>query len=66
MKTIQKKMDNLDLSQMNPAEKKLVKDLLKLSKTTKVRPTKVSQRRSISSYQISTAEKPIETSSKNS
>jgi hypothetical protein len=43
---------NFDLSQLSPAEKKLMKDILKLSKTTKVRPTLVSQKQSPSSYQF--------------
>ena len=43
---------NFDLSQMSPAEKRLEKRLLELSKTTKVRPTLVSQKQSPSSYQF--------------
>lgn len=48
----QNKKDNFDLSQMSPTAKKLEKDLLELSKTTKVRPTLVSQKQSPSFYQI--------------
>ena len=47
-----KKSLNFDLSQLSPAERKLMKDILKLSKTTKVRPTLVSQKQSPSSYQF--------------
>ena len=43
---------NFDLSQMSPTARRLYKDLLKLSKTTKVRPTLVSQKQSPSSYQF--------------
>ncbi|MBT4636932.1 MAG: hypothetical protein HOB99_10050 [Candidatus Marinimicrobia bacterium] len=43
---------NFDLSQLSPAEKRLEKRLLELSKTTKVRPTLVSQKQSPSSYQF--------------
>ena len=41
-----------DLSQMSPTAKKLMEDLLKLSKTTKVRPTLVSQKDSPNAYQF--------------
>jgi hypothetical protein len=43
---------NFDLSQMSPTAKRLEKRLLKLSKTTKVRPTLVSQKDSPSAYQF--------------
>ena len=43
---------NFDLSQLSPVERKLMEDILKLSKTTKVRPTLVSQKQSPSSYQF--------------
>ena len=45
-----------DLSQLNPGARKLMEALLKLSKTTKVRPTLVSQKDSPSAYQF--IEKP--------
>jgi len=47
---------NFDLSQMSPTARKLMEDLLKLSKTTKVRPTLVSQKDSPGAYQF--IEKP--------
>jgi len=43
---------NFDLSQMSPSARKLMEELLKLSKTTKVRPTLVSQNDSPSAYQF--------------
>ena len=43
---------NFDLSQMSPAERKLMEDLLKLSKTTKRKLKQVSQKQSPSSYQF--------------
>jgi len=48
---------NFDLSQMSPTARRLYKDLLKLSKTTKVRPTLVSQKQSPSSYQFIVGQK---------
>ena len=47
---------NFDLSQMNPAERRLMKDILKLSKTTKRKLKQVSQKDTASAYQF--IEKP--------
>ena len=43
---------NFDLSQLSPTARRLYKDILELSKTTKARPTQVSQKQSPSSYQF--------------
>ena len=48
---------NFDLSQMSPTARRLYKDLLELSKTTKVRPMLASQKQSQSSYQFAMGRK---------
>ena len=48
---------NFDLSQLSPAERKLMEDLLKLSKTTKRKLKQASQKQSPSSYQFIVGQK---------
>ena len=48
---------NFDLSQMSPTARRLYKDLLELSKTTKRKLKQVSQKQSPSSYQFIVGQK---------